>query len=191
MEKRKSFRTPIPSSLYVDVTLRGELLAIWKDTDVSQLMVCDRVANAIVKVSNWFGTKAKEERCQLKTKILSIKRAVASLHHSQQHMPWAMWVMLELNNAKDKLCKLQDTWVQCTYNAFAAKLAQMGDKVFVDFFKIVTPKKTSNGMKQLQREDESITEDAGEMRDIATKFYSSLLSTECFTLDQLERRRVV
>ena len=38
-------------------------------------------ADAIVKVSNWFGTKAKEEQCQLKTKILSMKRAVASLQH--------------------------------------------------------------------------------------------------------------
>ena len=154
-------------------------------------MVCDRVANAIVKVSNWFGTKAKEERCQLKTKILSIKRAVTSLQHFQQWMPWATWVMLELNNAKDKLGKLQDNWVQYTYNAFAAKWAQVGDKVSADFFKFVTPKKTCNGMKQLQRDDGSITEDAGEMRDIATKFYSSLLTAECFTLDQLERQRVV
>ena len=57
----------------MDATLRGEVLAIWKGTDVSQLMVCHRVANAIVKVSNWFCTKAKEEQSQLKTKILSMK----------------------------------------------------------------------------------------------------------------------
>ena len=81
MERAKSFRTSIRSSLYVDVAVRGDVLAIWKDTDVSHLMVCDRVANAIVKVSNWFCTKAKEEQCQLKTKILSIKLTVASLQH--------------------------------------------------------------------------------------------------------------
>ena len=191
VEKGKSFRTPIPSSLYVDVNLRGEVLAMWKDTDVLHLMVCDRVANAIVKVSNWFNTKAKEERGQLKTKILSMKRAVISLQHFQQRMPWATWVVLELNNAKDKLGKLQDNWAQCTYNAFAAKWAQVGDKVSADFFKFVTPKRTCNGMKQLQRDDGSITEDAGEMRDIATKFYSNLLTAECFTLDQLEKQRDV
>ena len=55
-------------------------------------------------------------------------------------MPWATWVMLELNNAKDNLGKLQDTWVECTYNAFVAKWAQVGDKVFADFFKIVIEK---------------------------------------------------
>ena len=72
-------------------------------------------------------------------------------------MPWATWVMLELNNAKDKLGKLQDNWAQCTYNAFTAKWAQVGDKVSADFFKFVTPKKTCNGIKQLQRDDGSIT----------------------------------
>ena len=65
-----------------------------------------------------------------------------------------------------------------------------GIKCSLIFFKFVTPKKTCNGMKQLQRDDGSIMEDAEEMRDIATKFYSNLLSTKCFTHDQLERQRV-
>ena len=46
-------------------------------------------------------------------------------------------------------------------------------------------------MKQLQRDDGSITKDAREMRDITTQFYNNLLSAKCFTLDQLESRSVV
>ena len=106
-------------------------------------------------------------------------------------MSWATWVMSELNNTMDKLSKLQDAWAQCTYNSFAAKWAQVGDKVFADFFKIVKDKKSCDGMKQLQRDDGSITEDVGEMRDIATQFYSNLLSAQCFTLNQLESRQCV
>ena len=106
-------------------------------------------------------------------------------------MSWALWVMLELNNAKDKVIKIQDNWAQCTHNVFAAKWAQVGDKVSADFFKTVIAKRTCNGMKQLYRDGVFITEDVGEMMDIATQFYSNSLSTESFSLDQLERRRVV
>ena len=107
-------------------------------------------------------------------------------------MPWATWVMSELNSTMDKLSKLQDTWAQCTYNSFAAKCAQVGDKVATDFFKFVIEKQSCNGMKQLQRDDGSIgPEDVGEMRDIVTQFYNKLLPAQCFTLDQLESRRCV
>ena len=66
-------------------------------------------------------------------------------------------VMSELHNGMNKLSKLQDAWPQCIYNVIAAEWAQVGDKVSVDFFKFVTPKRTCNGMKQLQRDDGSIT----------------------------------
>ena len=46
-------------------------------------------------------------------------------------------------------------------------------------------------MKQLQRDDGPITEDVGEMRDIATQFYSNLLSAQCFTINQLETPQCV
>ena len=151
-------------------------------------MGCNRVADAIANVSKWLCNKAKEDRYQLKTKVLSTKRAVISLQHFQQRMPWVTWVMSELNNTMDKQ---RMPWVQSSYNSFAAKWAQAGDKVSSDFFKIVKEKKSCNGMKQLQRDDGSITEDVGEMRDIATQFYSNLLSAQCFTINQLETRQCV
>ena len=133
------------SSLYVDVVIRRDVLAIWKNTGVPQLMGCNRVADAIANVSKWLCNKAKEDRYQLKTKILSTKRAVVSLHHFQQRMSWVTWVMSELNNTLDKLSKLQDTWAQCSYNSFAAKWAQAGDEVSSDFFKFVKEKKIVMG----------------------------------------------
>ena len=66
-----------------------------------------------------------------------------------------------------------------------------GDKVSSDFFKIVKENKSCNGMKQLQRDDGSIIEDVGEMRDIATQFYSNLLFAQCFTINQLVTRQCV
>ena len=42
--KQKAFRTPIPSSLYVDAVIRRDVLAIWNDIGVSQLMGYNRVA---------------------------------------------------------------------------------------------------------------------------------------------------
>ena len=140
----KAFRTPIPSSLYADVVIRRDVLAIWKNTGVPQLMGCNRVADAIANVSKWLCNKAKEDRYQLKTKILSTKRAVVSLQHFQQRMPWVTWVMSELNNTMDKQ---RMPWVQSSYNSFAAKWAQAGDEVSYDFFQIVKEKKSCNGMK--------------------------------------------
>ena len=104
-------------------------------------MGCNRVVDAIANVSKWLCSKAKEDRYQLKTKILSTtKQGVVSLQHFQQRMSWAMWVMSELHNTMDKLSKLQDALAQCSYNSFATKWAQVGDKISADFFKIVIEK---------------------------------------------------
>ena len=102
---------------------------------------CNRIADAIDNVSKWLCNKAKEDRSQLKTKILRTKRAIVSLQHFQQRRPRATWVMSELNNAMDRPSKLQEAWAQCSLYSFAAKWAQVGDKVSADFFIVVKKKK--------------------------------------------------
>ena len=46
-------------------------------------------------------------------------------------------------------------------------------------------------MRQLRKEDGSITKDTNEMRDIATTFYKNLLTTQQFSSQQLQKRKIV
>ena len=46
-------------------------------------------------------------------------------------------------------------------------------------------------MRQIQREDGSITNKVNEMRDIATNVYKSLLTTQQFSVQQIQKRKVV
>ena len=46
-------------------------------------------------------------------------------------------------------------------------------------------------LRQLQREDRSITKDTNEMNNIATYFYKNLLTTQQFSAQQLQKGKLV
>ena len=69
--------------------------------------------------------------------------------------------------------------------SFAFKWSHLVDKFNVDFFRVNKIGRTKNVMRQLEREDGSLTSDDVEMRRIASDFYKSLLTRQSFTHEQL------
>ena len=57
-----------------------------------------------------------------------------------------------------------------------------GDKGTGEFFRMVRKQNSQSGIKQLQKEDGSFTQDLEDMRLVATNFYSTLLSSEGLSL---------
>ena len=81
-----------------------------------------------------------------------------------------------LHNAKWELRNIKDNIVQFQYQAFASKWTQLGDRVKM-FFSRVSLKWSAVGIKQLRREDGSLIEDELEIVQIATTYYTKLLSS--------------
>ena len=67
----------------------------------------------------------------------------------------------------------------------------IGDNVNSEFFAYYKGGHSGSYMRQLQREDGSIIKDTNEMRDIATSFYKNLLTTQQFSVQQLQKRKIV
>ena len=84
--------------------------------------------------------------------------------------------------------KFEDVIAQHKFRASSAKWSHLADKVNADFFRVNKIGRTKNVMRQLEREDGSLTSDDVEMRRIASDFYKSLLTRQSFTHEQLALR---
>ena len=84
-------------------------------------------------------------------------RALASLQHFQERDPLCEWTANALHNAKWELRKIEDNILNFQYQPSASKWTQVGDKVNKMFFSQVAPKWSTIGIKQLRREDGSLT----------------------------------
>ena len=100
-------------------------------------------------------------------------------------------VINALHNAKWELRKIEDNILNFQYQASASKWTQVGDKVNKMFFSQVAPKWSTIGIKQLRREDGSLTEDESEIVQIATTYYAKLLTADVATESvHISRKRV-
>ena len=80
-----------------------------------------------------------------------------------------------MHNPKWELRNIEDNILQFQYQASASKWTQVGDRVNKMFFSLVALKWSAVGIKQLRREDGSLTEDESEIVQIATTYYTKLL----------------
>ena len=101
--------------------------------------------------------------------------AFTSLQHFQE------WMANALHNVKWELRNIDDYTLQFQYQASASKWTQVGDKVNKMFFSQVALKWLAVGIKQLRREDGSLTKDVLEIVQISTTYYSKLLFVRVVT----------
>ena len=99
-----------------------------------------------------------------------------------------MGVGVELHQTCVEMQQFEDVIAQHKFRASSAKWSHLADKVNADFFCANKFGCTENVMRQLEREDGSLTLDDVEMRRIASDFYKSLITRQSFTHEQLALR---
>ena len=84
-----------------------------------------------------------------------------------------------LEKARLQVHEVENIREEFRYHNFQTKWTRLGGKGSGEFFQIV-PQKNSHGpgIRQLYKEDGTLTQDPEEMRLVATNFYKKLLSYE-------------
>ena len=143
------------------------------------------VNSAIQSTSKFLRLKVFKTMEKCKLQMAANRRALKSLQHFQEKCPHASWVEMELGHLRNELTNLEDKISQTKFHAAGAKWARLGDNVNSEFFAYYKGGHSSSCMRQLQREH------INEMRDIATSFYKNLLNTQQFSVQQLQKRKIV
>ena len=86
---------------------------------------------------------------------------------------------------------MQSKMADFKYSAFAAKWSQKGDKMSKLFFDVVTPRPRKFQMGALKRDDGTLATDLDEMRELASRYYEQLLSTDEVSQNVLAMRGIV
>ena len=182
----------IPKWIYLDTSLRHDILQMWKGQNTSgSENVLQMVNSTIQSTSKFLKLQVCKTMEKCKLQMAANRRALKSLQHFQEKCPHASWVEIELGHLRNELTNLEDKISQTKFHAAGAKWARLGDNVNAEFFAYYKSGHSSSCMRQLQREDGSITKDINEMREIATSFYKNLLNTQQFSVEQLQKRKIV
>ena len=184
-------RIRIPPELFTESIITEQVMYIWRQTLLQIGNVEDNVTLAISHISSFLISWVQGKKETYTQKINSMHRALASLQHFQERDPLCEWTANALHNAKWELRKIEDNILNFQYQASASKWTQVGDKVNKMFFSQVAPKWSTIGIKQLRREDGSLTVDESEIVQIATTYYAKLLTADVATESvHISRKRV-
>ena len=139
------------------------------------------MALAILHISRFLISWANWKRERYTQKFINMHCALTLFHHFQERDPFCEWTANALHNAIWELRNIEDNILQFQYQACASKWTQVGDRVNKMFFSLVALKWSAVGIKQLRREDGSLTENESEIVQIATTYNTKLLSVGVVT----------
>ena len=107
-----------------------------------------------------------------------LHRGVASLQRILESHPDSEWASTQLIQAQQELREVEDRSSEYVYQRQATQWTQVGNRVTGEFFVATRPRHSWNGIRQLRRLDGSMTSERDEMREMATRFYHTLLTKE-------------
>ena len=128
--------------------------------------------NAFLKI------KVHLKELQLAEKTKNIRRALVSLQKIQEKNPYCAWTSEQLEKARLQVQEVENIREAFRYHNFRTKWTRLGDTCSGECFQIVWRKNSHGGIRQLCKEDGTLTQDPEEMRLVATNFYKKLLSYE-------------
>ena len=100
--------------------------------------------------------------------------------------PDSEWAGTQLIQAQQELKEVEDRRSEYVYHRQTSEWTQVGDRFIGEFFAATRPQHSRSGIRQLRRLDGSMTSEPDEMREIATRFYHTLLTKETDPLRYME-----
>ena len=183
--KTMQIQMRVPEALLMDSQYSGEVERIWINQMEQAGNILEKVTQALEHISSFFKEQAKLSYEVYVTRERNIRRAVVSLQRLQERHPESRWVAEHLAQAKQTVTEIESKRGEFNFHYQKSRWSKTGDRCTKEFFDKVRPRKLNSGIRQLRKEDGTITEDPGEMRTIATKYFSQLLKAEETTLEIL------
>ena len=189
--KTMQIQMRVPEALLMDSQYSGEVERIWINQMEQAGNILEKVTQALEHISSFFKEQAKLSYEVYVTRERNIRRAVVSLQRLQERHPESRWVAEHLAQAKQTVTEIESKRGEFNFHYQKSRWSKTGDRCTKEFFDKVRPRKLNSGIRQLRKEDGTITEDPGEMRTIATKYFSQLLTAEETTVEILNYRQKV
>ena len=135
--------------------------------------------------------KAKDKKCFLISWLANARRGLASIQCLQERDSNSIYLENNLRKLRDEIFLMQSKIAYFKYSPFFAKCSQKGDKMSKLFFDVVTPKPRKFQMGALKRNDGTLSTNPDEMREIASRYYEQLLSSDEVSQNVLAMRGIV
>ncbi len=188
---KQSFHLKIPEDILVNEQYSEQVHKIWiesfRDGDRPEMSL----ANAIMSLSRFFREAAMQQRQAYKAREKRMRHALISLQRLQEKYPSCGWVAHKIALAMGEIQQIQDVYYKFQYYQSNSKWTQVGNKGTGEFFRITRPSQSHSSVKHLRTENGEIISDHTQMRQLASNFYSHLLSAEAETDDIISSRNQV
>ena len=117
------------------------------------------MAAAIQASSEFLKGKAEFQETQLATKEKNIRRVLVSLQKLQEKFPNCKWTHNQMEKAKVQVEEIENKREAFRFHTSRMCWIMHGDKGTGEFFRMVRKQNSQSGIKQLQKEDGSFTQD--------------------------------
>ena len=134
IKKHTRFSSKIPISLFSNDIFRSQFLGIWNYKMGTQLSIVFKVQKALYLIAEFFKDKAMVQLQEAKQKILASRHTVVALQKLQEKNQQAIWVGVELHQARVEMQLFEDVIAQHKFRASSAKWSHLADKVNAEFF---------------------------------------------------------
>ena len=190
-EQYKTSRFRIPNHVFLRQDCVCIVHNIWNKYVYSHDCALSSVQNAIREIQQFFHYKAKQVVHSSFTKIGRLRRGLRSLQHLQEKRPYSTYIRSRVIQVGNQILELQKVSAEFTYHNIASEWAESGDKVNKMFFKMHNFHKSTARISQLKCPDGSFTNDASQMRQIASEYYDNLLKAQSFSIGDLAKRDII
>ena len=190
---RRASRFRIPNSVFLRDDCKHFVQSIWfrYHYDVEHDVSLINVVNVLKEIQGFFQSKAKALYLDYDSKIGRYKRALTSLQHLQQRWPRSVELAARIIDVGKTITDMQLQKSDFWYHKSFARWIKQADTVCKGFFEPHRIKSHKSQPTSMRREDGSFTSNVIEMRDIASSFYSHLLTAVPLSRNNVIKREVV
>ena len=171
----------IPESVQLDEKLADKVEQHWRQAQLSSESHVQALVLGLGQICTLFREEAAARLAQTREAERRLHRSIASLQRLLESSPDSDWIGTQLAQAQQELRETEERRYAFLFHRQAAQWTQVGDRVSGEFFSITGPRHSRSGIRRLRRTDGSLSTEPAEMREIATEFYSELLSEEALS----------
>ena len=149
----------IPERVMLDDCSYNQVRDIWQRKGNMDASISNKVAHALLELSEHFKLRAKAEYMENREKEIRMRATLSSLQRLQQARPECTWVAMKLADAHKKVQQMEDNRSQFHYHNAASRWTQFGDRCTGQFFSCKGPRRQFNTICCMRNENGELEAD--------------------------------
>jgi hypothetical protein len=189
--RKQKVKLRVPEFMFKDPQIKLEVQRIWYEGMSSEDNLVQKVVKTLSTISSFFFRQVESLSEKTAEKERRLRRSLVALQRLQERHPRCSWTSVRLFQVKNHIVTIEKQREEFRFHKHMAHWAINSDRCSKDFFESAKPQLAYRGIRQLRKDDGSLTTSPSEMRQIATQFYQDLLSAEEITQEMLNCRQKI